>query len=393
MPRRFPSLRLPPSHSPLATAAPDLTIRWEESTFGAQQHCLVMVSSPHLGPVRSAPCVPGADLARYLAERYQQLHELTGRGVQLASTQSNAGERSKLVADHLMGLGRELYEHFATKAFQDAFWALVDKQRADPNFHFRTIQVYTNNPVLPWELLAPVRPDGSDARGFLGVDFEIARWHIGDRIGDLPPVELPLHRVVAFAPHYQGAAFLAHQKEELRSISSLPGYEQGAGSTDAMLKMLDDPPEGIIHFAGHGFARPGAAGVFDYGLQFEDAALNPTIWRGHPHPATRNHPLFVLNACDTGEAQSVAGFIDGWASVLLETGASGFIGGLWPLADRGAAEFAKEFYDGLQRNLAEDKAASVAGLLRSIRAEFAKTSDPTFLAYVFYGDARLEIVP
>jgi hypothetical protein len=383
-----------PAALPFGARPPDLTVRWEESTFGNQQHCIVMVSSPYLGPVKSAPCVPGADLARYLAERYQQLHELTGRGVQVAGGPAKPQDRSRLIADDLRGLGRELYDHFATRAFQDAFWALIDKQRADPGFEFRTIQIYTNNPVLPWEILVPARPDGSGARGFLGVDFDVARWHIGDRIQDLPPLELNLRRIVAFAPQYQGAAFLAHQREELQSMSSLPGYEQDAGNTQAMFQLLDDPPEGIVHFAGHGYARPATGGgMFDYGLQFEDAAVSPTVWRGHERPSTRNHPLFVLNACDTGEAQNVAGFIDGWASVLLETGASGFIGGLWPLGDQGAAEFAKEFYQGLQKNLSEGKAAPVADLLRKIRADFTKTSDPTFLAYVFYGDARLEIVP
>lgn len=382
-----------PAALPLGTAAPDLTLQWEESTFAGQPQCNLLVSSPYLGPVRTARCVSGADLAKYLAQRYEQLHQLTGRGVQVPG-EPNPQDRSKLVADHLRGLGRELYDHFATKAFQDAFWALVDKEKSDPNFHFRTIQIFTNNPVLPWEILVPARPDGSDVRGFLGVDFAVARWHIGDRIGDLPPLELPLRRVVAFAPKYQGPAYLAHQQEELQSISGLPGYERNPGNTQAMFHVLDDLPAGIVHFAGHGYARPAAGGaIFDYGLLFEDAAVSPTIWRGHEHPAARNHPLFILNACDTGEAQSVAGFVDGWAAAVLETGASGFIGGLWPLGDQGAAEFSKDFYAALQRDLGAGKPSSVAGLVRSIRAQFAKTSDPTFLAYVFYGDARLAIIP
>ena len=382
-----------PAALPLGAAPPDLTVQWEESTRAGQPACSLTVASPYLGPVRTAQCVPGVDLAKYLAERYEQLRQLSGRGVQVPG-EPNPQDRSKLVADHLRGLGRELYDHFATKAFQEAFWALLDKEKADPRFHFRTIQIYTNNPVLPWEILVPARPDGSDARGFLGVDFAVARWHIGDRIGDLPPLELPLHRVIAFAPQYQGSAYLAHQQEELKSISGLPGYERDPGNTQAMFHVLDDPPAGIVHFAGHGYARAAAGGaIFDYGLLFEDASVSPTIWRGHEHPAATNHPLFILNACDTGEAQSVAGFVDGWAAAVLESGASGFIGGLWPLGDQGAAEFARDFYAALERDLKSGKPAQVAGLLRTIRAEFARTSDPTFLAYVFYGDARLAIVP
>jgi CHAT domain-containing protein len=103
--------------------------------------------------------------------------------------------------------------------------------------------------------------------------------------------------------------------------------------------------------------------------------------------------LVVLNACDSGEEQKVGSFIDGWASVLLETGASGFIGGLWPLGDKGAAEFSKEFYEDLNSALKAGRAVSVADLLRRVRGQFSITDDPTFLAYVFYGDARLQIVP
>ena len=372
-----------------AAAPPDLTVRWEESAIGGRRECRVTIGSPYLGPVESERCVPGADLAKLLADRYQQLHELTGRGVQTAGAPAPA-----LVGDLLRGLGRELYDHYATRKFRDAFWALVDKEKSDPNFHFRTIQIYTNNPVMPWEILVPSRPGDSRPRAFLGVDFEIARWHIGKSVGDLPLLRLPLRRVVAFAPKYQGQAFLAHQEEELQSISGMPGYERDPGSTQAMFRVLDDPPAGIVHFAGHGYARPAPGGaIFDYGLQFEDAALSPTIWRGHDHPASQNHPLFVLNACDTGAARSVAGFVDGWAPAVLEGGAGGFIGGLWPLGDRGAAAFSKEFYAALRQDLGVRHPASVARLLRAIRGEFAKTSDPTFLAYVLYGDARLEIVP
>jgi hypothetical protein len=383
-----PAVSGPAAALPLLTPPPDLTVRWEESTFGSQHYCLVIVTSPHLGALESAPCVPGGDLARYLGERYQQLREMTGRGVLV-----NGQNRTKAASDYLRGLGRELYDHFATKPFQDAFWALVDKERRDPSFHFRTIQIYTNNPVLPWEILIPSRPDGSGAGTFLGLQYQVARWHIGNRIGDLPPLALPMHSIVAFAPHYQGSAFLSHQREEMDALRELPGFREGAGNTAAMLDLLDHPPEGIIHFAGHGFARAGPTGLYQYGLLFEDTTLSPIVWRGRSPAGQGNRPLVVLNACDSGEEQTVGSFIDGWASVLLETGASGFIGGLWPLGDKGAAEFSKQFYETLNSALKAGKSVAVADLLRRVRRQFSETDDPTFLAYVFYGDARLQIVP
>ena len=371
---------------PMQAAPPDLTVRWEESTVGSQQYCSVIVTSPHLGAVKSAACVPGSELGKMLADRYEVLHRLAGRGVQVADA-----AQPGLAADQARGLGRELYDHFVTRPFQEAFWALVDKERSDPGFHFRTIQIYTNNPALPWEILVPARPDGSGARGFLGLEFDVARWHIGDRVADLAPVRMRLDKIVAVAPHYKGGAFLAHQREELDSMRGLRGYQESGASAQALLSLLDHPPAGIIHFAGHGYARAGTGGVTDYGLQMEDAPLGPTIWRGHHGATGSNHPLIVLNACESGSEQSVLGFIDGWAQALLETGASGFIGGLWPLGDRGAAEFARRFYAELKRAQDAGRPAEVAELVRRARGQFTATGDPTFLAYVFYGDARLGI--
>jgi|SRR6266436_9868666 CHAT domain-containing protein len=84
--------------------------------------------------------------------------------------------------------------------------------------------------------------------------------------------------------------------------------------------------------------------------------------------------------------------LDGWAGAILQSGASGFIGGLWPLSDSGAADFSRLFYSDLRDALAQKLPALVAELLRKARRRFLETGDPTFMAYAFYGDTRLRIV-
>jgi CHAT domain-containing protein len=111
-------------------------------------------------------------------------------------------------------------------------------------------------------------------------------------------------------------------------------------------------------------------------------------WRGLAPHAQKAHPLFFFNACDVGQAQHVLNFVDGWAPAVLEAGASGYIGGLWPLADRGAAEFAVSFYDLVGAELPQGS-VNVADALRKTRQLFYKNGDPTFLAYVYYGDPNL----
>jgi CHAT domain-containing protein len=70
---------------------------------------------------------------------------------------------------------------------------------------------------------------------------------------------------------------------------------------------------------------------------------------------------------------------------VLEAGASGYVGGLWPLSDGGAADFAVHFYQ-LVINALETGSVSVADALRETRGLFFEKGDPTFLAYVYYGD-------
>ena len=97
-----------------------------------------------------------------------------------------------------------------------------------------------------------------------------------------------------------------------------------------------------------------------------------------------------FNACDIGQGDKVANFVDGWAPAVLESGASGYIDGLWPLGDHGAAEFAKEFYRRFKEQL-DQGGAQIVEILRQTRRRFYDNGDPTFLAYVYYGDPDLTV--
>jgi hypothetical protein len=132
--------------------------------------------------------------------------------------------------------------------------------------------------------------------------------------------------------------------------------------------------------------------VVEYALQLDGAAsLDLMSWRGMMHDEVRYHPLYFINACDVGRANRVLNFVDGWAPTVLDGGGSGFIGGLWSLSDKGAAEFAEHFYGGLRDALDRGQSASVAELVARSRREFFDSGDPTFLAYVFYGDVNLRM--
>ena len=105
----------------------------------------------------------------------------------------------------------------------------------------------------------------------------------------------------------------------------------------------------------------------------------------------KGNPFYFFNACDTGRSQMLGGFVQGWGPAVLAGGASGFIGGMWPLTDRAAAAFSTDFYGGISTRI-KDGPVYLAEILQDVRREFYQTGDPTYLAYTFYGNANLRIV-
>jgi len=105
-----------------------------------------------------------------------------------------------------------------------------------------------------------------------------------------------------------------------------------------------------------------------------------------------NQPLFFFNACEVGQSERVAGFVDGWAAKVLEAGASGYIGALWSIGDKSASEFSTKFYIALEIELNTKGEVSVPDIMRRVRQDFLKNNDPSFMSYVFYGDPNLLLI-
>src|ERR1035441_8968570 len=116
-------------------------------------------------------------MERFLAGRYNGVLKTSLRGVKVAGDDSPAPGPQQTIS-RLRGLGRELYEQFATPNFRKALEQLRAGPAANGGFELRTIQINTNNPALPWELMVPC---ADQSCGFLGVDYQVARWHISDR--------------------------------------------------------------------------------------------------------------------------------------------------------------------------------------------------------------------
>ena len=233
---------------------------------------------------------------------------------------------------------------------------------------------------------------GGDPLEFLGVGFRMARWHVSDSGDQLsrPPQALVMRNLLAVMPEYTGAARLPAQEDEMAALEAIAGFRRLPGDYDTFAGLVADLPDGLIHFSGHGRVQSASGGADEYAILLSDGSLDLTTWRGLAAHRSSGRALFFFNACDVGRASRVAGFVDGWAPAVLESGASGYIGGLWPLSDSGAYDFAATFYATLEGELRRNP-AYLADMLRSARARFYQTGDPTYLAYGFYGDVNLRL--
>jgi CHAT domain/Tetratricopeptide repeat len=289
-------------------------------------------------------------------------------------------------SDYLYAFGGELYDRFAPQAFKDLFFQIWP---TGPQGRFPSIQIFSDDPSLPWELMRPALQSGSGRLDFLGDSFSIARWPLSRRGMTRPTQSFAMEQSVVIAPGYRGTQQLAAANRELAALKSFRGFTEINGNYAAVRQLAAHPPQGIIHFAGHGEVKD-QNGVPQFAILLEDSEMDPATWQALGNGATATHPLFFFNACDVGESRQFMNDVDGWAPALLGNGASGYIGALWPVKDTTAELFATTFYAALGKSIASGTNLNVASLLARTRAQvFLKTGDATALAYVFYGDPRL----
>jgi len=349
---------------------------------------LVQVESPYLEKT-VAQVYSQQNLSDWLIVQYSELTKKSALlakygGVNDASARAEASAQAK---EFIRTFSGDLYVRFCPPLVKTAFWNLSNRLGEN----FRTIQIYSDDFDLPWELMRPVNTDGQE-RGLLGTQFEIGRWHLKPAYSGLPvpPQQVSINKLVVIAPQYQGVA-IQEQQREVETLKSMSGYEQWPGTISELRKLFQDVPLAIIYFAGHGSIHATERNIYQYSIQLEDGTLDLMTWRGMITPPIKTHPLFFFNACSVGQTQNIANFVDGWAPAALDAGASGYVGSLWPVSQNGAADFGATFHSQFDQRLKEGP-ASVAKTLMETRRKFLENGDPTFLAYVYFGDADLELV-
>jgi tetratricopeptide (TPR) repeat protein len=356
----------------------------------------VTIDSPYLTRPQQSKFKASTELSEWIEAFYRDFRnrgdvskvpQADERGARAADTNdAHAGAQREQQLGRLRAFGEELYRRAAPEGLKKVLESLL----ADKTVKLRTVQIYSNNPLIPWELMrAPLRQGGST--DFFGIAFALARWHEDDDRIVVRPLQDQVEEVIAVAPRYGDPHALPATSPELENIRSLLSGREVAGRLAEFRSLVQNLPNGIVHFAGHGEVLGRSSVERQFIIRFEDGTFDVMDWRGLSVRRGNSRALFFFNACDVGQAESAAGAVEGWGPAALAKGASGYIGGLWPLKDDPASRFAVAFYSAISRMLQHGD-ASVAEALAEARRLVYSTGDATFLAYAFYGDAELALV-
>ena len=367
----------------------DLDLRFEDFPGGG---CSLIILTPYvLDQQASVPCKPTADVSDWLAGKLKELLETAGISrtfKALDDAPAAPVEKVKVLAQ-FNGFGKELYDYIAPQQLKTTISDIHNLGKP-----LKRVMIRASNPAIPWELMILDDRQAPNGLGFLGTEAEVGRLHLAKTAGNVPapPNQVIVQKVASIAPHYEGELLLANQTTEVASIMPMHGFYEVAGTYEGMSQLLSNPPDGIIHFAGHGLVDT-VQGASRFIIQLEQGAkFGLTDLSGLVKRGGQTHSLYFLNACDVGEAKQVSDFVEGWGPEVLKDGGSGFIGGMWPVSDAAASDFAATFYKNL-RDGSKNGGVEVAELMRLARRKFADTGDPTYIGYVFYGDVRLKLVP
>jgi len=298
------------------------------------------------------------------------IHELIRRRLDALRTLPASTPKPADVDRRLRSLGRDLADELLPR---DLVERLVEHAP-----EIRTLQVASDEPSVPWEILALPGGDGEEP-WFLGERFLVTRW----RRGPKEPRHLPLRRLALIAPRDSG---LPSTETEVDRIAAMLGEGRSVRLPAQQSIILDGLRHGTFdgwHFATHAAARTDDPSSWRLVLE-GGGDLTPADFGPH---LSASSPLVFLNACSAGQSAPSLTGLGGFADKLVSYGAGAVIGPLWDVPDAPAQTVATSFF---RRFLGGEGLAEALHGARS-EAREAFPGDPTWLAYVAFGhpDARV----
>jgi hypothetical protein len=262
------------------------------------------------------------------------------------------GNKPKKAAEELEKMGTVIYKNFIPR---DLAQKLV----------YRYLVLEVEDVQIPWELMY------SD--GFFALKYAISRRIKSERTPEMHRQKRRDKKALIIADPTEkmpkAVVECDYLKENLQHYFTVTHLKaKKARKVDVMYHLSQGYD--IIHYAGE---------LEEYNCLpvYKDVLTCAEIER-----TLEGSPLVFLNVCCSAKAFSYD--IEGLAKVFLERGALSFIGSLWGIHDKKAAEIAVEFY----RNCLY---YPVGEALRLSREKYYSPNDITWAAFVMYGDPTLRI--
>ncbi len=323
-----------------------------------------------------------ADPLTFLKGTFDRLSTLAKQSTEARTPAQSAG-----AIQELANIGRNLFENLFpqdTSIFKQEYGKFRLKYRG------KSLLITSDDPWIPWEM---VRPYLADDDGNVLYDdpplcewFQVSRWLAGRGAPD----QLKMQQGVWVAPPDN----LQAAQDESDYFAGLQRREWQVSLTGPLSTLADvknrfqDGGTQFFHFACHGNFNTDDPN--ESKLKLAGDFLSPKDISGPLQAGLRKaRPVVFLNACYGGRVGVGLTQLGGWAQRFIDSGASAFIGSLWEINDALAARFAREFYDRLWGvNVFAGKPQPLGQAFYEARMAI-KTADeanPTWLAYVLYGD-------
>jgi hypothetical protein len=278
-----------------------------------------------------------------------------------------------------------------------ATWTLLKEIREAVKPNIPTVLLMSSESNVPWELAYVKDPMDKARPPYLGAQYAMGRWILGNPGPPLPPkAKVAIDEMVVVTGDYADSTGLRKLPEAIKEGETLSAkYKAKKLPADlpSMNRLLQQQPSATgpplspqaIHFACHGDADPTKpqynAIILANGDRLDLLYANNATELGE-----RCEPFLFLNACQIGSAGELLGEYAGFAAAFLKCGFRGFVAPLWSVNDKLAHDLAIDFYEQAFQS------KRVSDVMRDLRAKFDASANPpptTFLAYVFYGHPAL----
>jgi hypothetical protein len=282
-------------------------------------------------------------------------------------------------------IGTNLYEELFSDELKQAYLGLRGSKPGE-----KSLLIMSDEPWIPWEM---VRASGFDPNGQPFVDpplcetFQLSRWLAGPGA----PEQVVTENGVLVAPPDNLEAAKAERSYFLDKVNRFHWGSDLSGLLTTVQQVEQAFEAGktrLYHFSCHGNINTDDPD--ESKLKLEGGYLRPSQITGLARLGLdKARPLVFLNACHAGRIGFGLTRLGGWAERFLDAGVSVFIGSQWEIRDELAAQFAQEFYDRLWG------LGKFEGQLMPLGRAFydarqvikaADPANPTWLAYVLYGD-------